>query len=89
MTYASGTGTTTLVYSLSRTIYLGETATLAYTQPLGGDGIEAVTGGDDLDSFSGLSVTNSSTQTLSVAVPTGVSVTSGGGIASGMSIGGM
>lgn len=38
MTYASGSGTNTLVYDLNRTVNSGETGTVAYTQP--GDGIE-------------------------------------------------
>lgn len=58
-TYASGSGTTTLVYNLDRYIASSETATIAYTQP--GNGIEATTGGGDVANFSGTSVTVSST----------------------------
>jgi hypothetical protein len=59
MTYSSGSGSTTLVYSLGRIINVGETGTLAYTQP--GNGIEATTGGADVASFSGAAVTNNVT----------------------------
>lgn len=59
-TYASGSGSNTLVYNLSRTVNSGETGTVSYTQP--GNGIEATTGGADVATFSGSSVTNSSTQ---------------------------
>lgn len=70
MTYASGGGTATLVYNLNRTVGVGETGTLDYTQP--GNGVEDVVG-NDLTSISSRSVTNSSTQditlpTLSTAV---------------------
>jgi len=60
MTYDSGSGTSTLLYNLSRTIAIGETATLAYTQP--GNGVEDLSG-NDLANFSGTSVTNNSTDT--------------------------
>lgn len=60
-TYASGAGTTALVYTLSRTVLSSETLTLAYTQP--GNGLEATSGGADVASFSGAAVTNNSTQT--------------------------
>lgn len=62
LTYASGTGTSSLVYNSSRTIYktLNETGTLDYTQP--GNGVEDLTG-NDLVSFSGTAITNNSTQT--------------------------
>lgn len=66
LTYASGSGSTTLVYTISRTVNVGETGTLAYTQP--GNGIEATTGGADVVTFSGFSVTNSSTQGASNTV---------------------
>lgn len=59
LTYASGSGTTTLVYNLARTVNLGETGTLAYVQP--GSGVEAVASLADVASFSGRSVTNGST----------------------------
>lgn len=53
-TYVSGSGTSALVYSLSRAIAYGETGTYAYTQP--GNGIEDVSG-NDLATTSG-AVTN-------------------------------
>jgi uncharacterized repeat protein (TIGR02059 family) len=55
MTYASGAGTTSLVYNLGRTIGYAETITLAYTQP--GNGVEDAAG-NDLASFSAFSVDN-------------------------------
>jgi hypothetical protein len=60
MTYASGIGGTTLVYNLGRRVLLGETGTISYTQP--GNGIEALSGGVDLSSLSGFTISNSSTQ---------------------------
>jgi hypothetical protein len=57
MAYASGNGSNTLVYTLSRPVNTGESITIAYTQP--GDGIEDATG-NDLASLSGVGVTNSS-----------------------------
>lgn len=57
LVYASGAGTTTLVYTISRTIALTETATVSYVQP--GDGVENV-GGTDLASIVARAVTNSS-----------------------------
>lgn len=58
LTYASGAGSSALVYSIARTIGSHETATLAYTQP--GNGVEDESG-NDLATFSGQSVTNDST----------------------------
>lgn len=55
-TYSSGAGTTTIVYSLSRAIAFGETGTSGYTQP--GNGLEATSGGADVATYSGASVTN-------------------------------
>lgn len=46
LTYASGDTTRFLVYNISRTIAVGETGTIAYTQP--GNGIEAVGDGADV-----------------------------------------
>lgn len=60
LTYSSGSGFSSLVYSISRTIYSGETGTVSYTQP--GDGIED-SSGNDLATLSGDSVTNGSSQT--------------------------
>jgi len=68
-TYSSGETTTTLVYSLSRTIGVGETVTVSYTQP--GDGWEDAAG-NDVVSFSGRSVTNSSTQDITAPTVTSV-----------------
>lgn len=59
LTYASGAGTTTLVYTLSRTVDLGETGTVAYTQPSGG--VEDAAGNDLAEIVDG-AVTNNSTQ---------------------------
>ena len=65
-TYASGSGTTALVYgTLSRTILVGETVTATYTQPT--NGIQAVIGDLDLATFTTISVTNNSTATLGTA----------------------
>lgn len=61
MTYSSGSGSTTLVYSLASTINSTDSPTITYTQP--GNGIEATTGGVDVASISAGSVTNNSTQT--------------------------
>jgi hypothetical protein len=80
LTYASGTGTNSLIYTISRAIEQTETATIAYVQP--GNGIEDVAN-NDLASFSGASVTNNSTQytppiyTLTITKGTGIgSITS-------------
>jgi hypothetical protein len=59
LTYASGTGTASLVYTISRTILDSETLTMGYTQP--GNGIED-SAGNDLETISSGAVTNSSTQ---------------------------
>jgi hypothetical protein len=60
LTYSSGSGSTTLLSTISRAIQFGETVTTGYTQP--GNGIEATGGGADVASFSGAGVTNGSTQ---------------------------
>ena len=59
MSYASGSGSSTLVYNLNRTVNSGETGTVAYTQP--GNGIEDAAG-NDLATIPSASVTNNSTQ---------------------------
>ncbi|HEU0123989.1 MAG TPA: SwmB domain-containing protein [Bryobacteraceae bacterium] len=59
LSYSSGSGTSSLVYTISRTVYQGETGTISYTQP--GNGVED-SSGNDLATFSGTSLTNSSTQ---------------------------
>ncbi len=64
LTYASGTGSSTLVFTGSRTVVSGETETGskgAYSQP--GNGIEATTGGDDVATSTGNTIVNNSTQT--------------------------
>lgn len=55
--YSSGSGTSTLVYSISRAIEQGETVTLDFTQP--GNGIEDLAG-NDLATFAGFAVANNS-----------------------------
>lgn len=71
-TYSSGSGSSTLVYTLSRTVLSGETKSsgLDYTQP--GNGIEDASG-NDLAALTGASVTNNSSA-------------SGGGGATGPSV---
>lgn len=59
LSYSSGSGSTTLVYTLSATVNSGVTGTIAYTQP--GNGVEDAAG-NDLATFSGTSITNNSTQ---------------------------
>jgi len=59
LTYASGSGTNTLVYTISRAIQSSETATASYTQP--GDGIEDAAG-NDLEDITNRSAVNDSTQ---------------------------
>jgi len=60
LTYASGSGSNTLVYTISREIEQTENnPTIAYVQP--GNGIED-TSDNDLASFSGAAVVNKSTQ---------------------------
>jgi hypothetical protein len=59
LTYASGSGSDTLVYTVNRNIHAAATGTVAYTQP--GNGIEATTGGADVATIGTASVTNGST----------------------------
>lgn len=59
LTYASGSGSSTLVYTISRAIQQAETLTGAYTQP--GDGIEDASG-NDLATIESFNITNQSTQ---------------------------
>jgi hypothetical protein len=73
LAYASGSGSNTLVYNLSRTIYSGETGTVSYTQP--GNGIEDAAG-NDLANISSSAVVNNSTQ--SAGTPTTSVVLRGG-----------
>lgn len=70
--YASGTTTTTLVYTLSRAISStanGGSLTVSYTQP--GNGLEATDDGQDVLTFTNTSVINNSTQgnTLKTVTP--------------------
>jgi hypothetical protein len=59
-TYLRGSGSDTLVYSLWSPVMPAATVvTVAYTQP--GNGLEATTGGADVATFSGESVTSAST----------------------------
>jgi hypothetical protein len=73
LAYASGSGSNTLIYNLSRTIYSGETGTVSYTQP--GNGVEDASG-NDLANISSSAVTNNSTQ--SSGTPSGSIVLRGG-----------
>lgn len=57
LTYSSGDGTSSLVYTTSRTVQAGESGTVAYTQP--GNGVQDATG-NDLASFTGQLITNDS-----------------------------
>jgi hypothetical protein len=59
LTYSSGSGTSLLVYNISRTVSSSETGTTSYTQP--GNGIEDAAG-NDLATFSGETITNNSSQ---------------------------
>ncbi len=62
LTYSSGSGTSSLAYTISRQVLGAETGCVnSYTQP--GDGIED-SAGNDVASFSNRAVTNSSTATL-------------------------
>ncbi len=80
-TYASGNPGSSFVYNLSRVIGGTEVVLLSYTQ--GGNGIKAVTGGLNLATFSGHTVTNGSTigapvitlNPVSQTVPDGANVT--------------
>ncbi len=72
MTYYSGAGTNSFTYNLSRTVQIGETGTVAYTQP--GAGLED-SSGDYLTSISAASVTDNSTQCAAPSAPTGISDT--------------
>jgi hypothetical protein len=60
ITYASGTGTDTILYTLGTTVLGTDTITIAYTQP--GDGIQDPSA-NLLANFSATSITNNSTQT--------------------------
>lgn len=60
MSYVSGGDTSTLNYSLSRAVSIGETGTLAFLQP--SNGIESLATGADVVTFSGQALTNSSVQ---------------------------
>lgn len=66
LTYSSGSGSSSLVYTGSPVVPSGDTVTLSYTQS--GNGIEDAAG-NDLASFAGKSTVNNSTQ--SESSPTG------------------
>jgi hypothetical protein len=74
LTYASGAGTSTLVYTISRPILQTseETAVVSYTQP--GNGVEDLLGVDLVTISSPAAVTNGSTQT-GASAPTLVAAT--------------
>jgi hypothetical protein len=59
LNYSSGSGTLSLIYTISRPVQYNETVTISYTQPT--NGVED-TSGNDLVNLSNSSVTNSSTQ---------------------------
>lgn len=59
MTYSSGDGTASYVYTLGTTVNTGDSCDVDYTQP--GDGLED-SGGDDLQSITSAVVMNDSTQ---------------------------
>jgi len=56
LTYSSGSGSSQLIYTISRTVAANETGTISYTQP--GNGIED-TAGNDLASFSNTVISRS------------------------------
>jgi hypothetical protein len=60
LSYSSGTGSATLIYTLSATVNSGVTGTLAYTQPT--NGVQDDPAGNDLATFSGTAITNNSSQ---------------------------
>lgn len=69
LTYASGSGSNELIYTVSRSVAFGETGTLAYTQP--GNGVEDSIG-SDLASLSGFTLTNtisSEPDTTTTSIP--------------------
>lgn len=88
LTYASGSGSNSLVYTVSRAIQQEETATISYVQP--GNGIEDAAD-NDLASFSGSAVTNNSTQTspplYTLAITKGAGIGSITSVPSGISCG--
>lgn len=66
LTYSSGSGTSALVFTASRTIYSVETATISYSSTTG-DVTDTV--GNDLASFGATAVTNNSTTSSGVGFP--------------------
>jgi hypothetical protein len=74
LAYASGSGTTALVYTLARAVIAGESTTLAYTQP--GNGVEAnASPNPDLATYSGRVVTNASTLVAPTQTSASIDVT--------------
>jgi hypothetical protein len=59
MTYTSGTGTASFIYTINRRVYLYETVTLTYVQPV--NGVEDIFGNDLAAIPTPRAVTNSST----------------------------
>jgi hypothetical protein len=78
-TYSSGSGSSALVYSLSRTVGIGETKTagLAYAQP--GNGVEDASG-NDLATISGNTVVNNSTADITVPTLSSATIPSAGNV---------
>lgn len=66
MTYASGSGTASLVFNLDKTVQDGETGTLAYTTTT--NGIEDAAG-NDLESVESQAITNNSEQLPDATAP--------------------
>lgn len=60
LTYSSGSGTDSLVFTGNRTVYSGETGTINYSNP--GDGLETVDDSEDVSTVVGLNVANDSNQ---------------------------
>ena len=56
LTYSSGSGTSQLTYTISRTVAANETGTVSYTQP--GNGVEDAAG-NDLATFSNMTISRS------------------------------
>lgn len=76
LTYTSGTGTTSWIWTASRPIIKGEVLTATYAQP--GDGIQATSGGADLASFSGITVANNSSVVVAITVQSGAKLVGAG-----------
>ena len=66
LTYASGSGSSNLIYNISRVIAAGQTGTVSYVQP--GNGVEDVAG-NDLASLSNSAVTNTAAGDTTAPTP--------------------